>query len=72
MPDEPDRAAPRRAERPERRRRRTGCGRRAAAARRAARSSVGVLLLAVLGFAAVTQVRANEVDDTYAGCASRT
>ena len=35
----------------------------------AARSSSAVLL-AVLGFAAVVQVRANEADDTYAGCAS--
>ena len=30
------------------------------------------VLLAVVGFAAVIQVRTNDIDDSYAGCASRT
>jgi uncharacterized protein YlxW (UPF0749 family) len=46
----------------------TGRDRLLTALRRPARAqAVVAVLLAVVGFSAVTQVRANEVDDTYAG-----
>lgn len=47
---------------------RDGRGRLVAAMRRPSRAQAGVaVLLALLGFAAVTQVRSTELDDTYAG-----
>ena len=69
----PDTADPTQADRPSRPDRSptgtpTGRQRLLAALKRPARAQVVVaILLAAVGFSAVTQVRANEVDNTYAG-----